>query len=108
MTVAGRARPGPVRRWLRALAVAVLAWLAIGALRAPRVAEDALIASEGRAGMATSGVSTEFAAPVVPPLWLVNVGGDVIEPGSTEPVYRAHQLVLVEPITGIVIPFGQG
>jgi len=107
MTAAG-AGPGSPRRWLPRLAVAILVWIAIGAFRAPRLAEDALIVSEGRAGHATSGVSTEFAGPVIPPLWLVNVGADVTEPGGSAPVYRAHQLVLVEPLTGIVIPFGQG
>ena len=92
---------------VRVLAL-VAAWAAIGFARAPAVATAWLTRSEAAAGESASNVSTEFAAPVMPPLWLVNVSGDITEPGDATPVYRSYRLVLVEPITGIVLELGRG
>jgi hypothetical protein len=98
------------RRWpiwlVRALAVIAI-WLVFGFVRAPAVARDWL-ARQYRAGQRAVNIATEFVAPLVPPFWLVNVHADVIEAGGTAPVYTSYQLLLVEPITGTVLMFGQG
>jgi hypothetical protein len=88
--------------------VVVAVWFLVGFVRAPRIAADWLAASEAHAGLLATGVSVDFVAPIPPPVWLVNVSGDVTEPGDAAPVYRSHRLVLVEPITGIVLEFAQG
>ena len=41
-------------------------------------------------------------------VWVVSIGGDVIEAGRTSPAYRSAMLIVVEPFTGSVIVFGAG
>jgi hypothetical protein len=101
-----RRRRWPV--WLARAVVVLAVWLALGFLRAPAVARDWLARQALLHGQAVVNVATEFAAPLVPPLWLVNVHGDVIEAGGTAPVYTSYQLLVVEPISGAVLVFGQG
>ena len=102
---AERRRRWPV--WLARAAAVIGVWLVAGFVRAPAVARDWLVGQD-RDGQRSVNVATEFVAPVVPPFWLVNIHGDVIEAGGTSPVYTSYQLLLVEPITGFVLVFGRG
>jgi hypothetical protein len=94
--------------WLARAVIVVGLWLAFGFVRAPAVARDWLARQYIVHGQAVVNVAAKTAVPLVPPFWLVDVRGDVIEAGGTAPVYTSAQLLMVEPITGTVLVFGQG
>jgi hypothetical protein len=94
-------------RVLMVLAVLLAGWLVMGVLRSEAVARDYFAHAHG-AGATVVNVGVQFAAPAIPPFWVVSISGEVIEAGGTSPVYRSAMLLVVEPVTGWVIVFGAG
>jgi hypothetical protein len=94
------------RQALARLLVVVAIWLVVGFIRAPMAARAWFVNAHGVDTIVN--VSIDALGPAIPPFWFVNVGGDIIEPGATSPSYRSHMILIVEPIAGFVLVFGQG
>ncbi len=92
-------------RWL--VILLVVSWLGIGLVRSGTVARDYFARAHGD-GARVVNVDVPILVPGIPPIWVVNVSGDVIEAGQTSPVYRSYMLLCVEPITGIAFVCGAG
>jgi hypothetical protein len=101
-----RRPPGRRRGCLIPLAILV-AWLVLGAVRAPIVARDYYANAHG-AGATVSNVEIQGAIPLIPPLWGVSVRGEVRELQMDGPGYVSAMLLCVEPITGWVFVCGAG
>ena len=92
-------------RWL--VVLVVVSWLGIGLVRSGTIAREYFARAHGE-GARVVNVDVPIVAPAIPPIWVVNISGDVIEAGRTSPVYRSYMLLCVEPITGVVFECGAG
>jgi hypothetical protein len=93
--------------WVVVLMVVLAVWLGLGSLRATTIARDAFAVAHGP-GATVANVQIEGSGPAIPPFWSVTISGDVIEAGRTDPAYRSHMILWVEPITGSVFVGGSG
>lgn len=90
------------RRALVLLLAALAVWLVVGALRAPAVARDYLAGFNA----GTHDVKVEAVFPVVPPLWVVSVSGQV--PINDAEAYTSAMILVVEPFSGTVFTWASG
>ena len=91
------------RRLLNWIVAIVLAYVVIGFVRGPMVAQDYLARLD--AGGEVSNVSTTT-VPMIPPLWMVSITGRITQPNGT--YYDAHLVLWIEPVTGYVMEVAAG
>ena len=102
-------RPNRRRRVTPALVLLVLIgiWLGAGVLRAETVARS-YWADAQSTGAALANVRVTFESPFIPPFWWVSIDGKVSEPQMGGQGYDSAMLLVIEPVTGLVMVFGQG
>jgi hypothetical protein len=86
--------------------VLVALWIVLGFTRAPSIARDFYAGVQGGDAQIVN-VEANL-QPAVPPLWGVEIHGEVIEAGKSGPSYISAMILWVEPLTGWVIVMGSG